>query len=137
MVAGKLIHSLGKVMQKSILITGCSSGIGLVAAQDLKNRGYRILAACRKLQDVEKMALFGLEGIELDLDDSTSVERAAAQIIALTNGRLYGLFNNGGFGVYGSLQSISRQQLEKQFATNLFWNPSIDTVAIARHVATR
>ena len=107
-------------MQKAVLITGCSSGIGLIAAQDLRNRGYRVLAACRKPQDVENMRQLGLEGIELDLDDSSSVERAAAQVIELTGNRLYGLFNNGGFGVYGPLSSISRQQLERQFATNLF-----------------
>ncbi|MHA7848061.1 SDR family oxidoreductase [Serratia sp. D1N4] len=107
-------------MQKAILITGCSSGIGLIAAQDLRNRGYRVLAACRKPQDVENMQQLGLEGIELDLDDSASVERAAAQVIEMTNGRLYGLFNNGGYGVYGKLSAISRQQLEQQFSTNLF-----------------
>ncbi|KAH8299100.1 hypothetical protein KR044_009368, partial [Drosophila immigrans] len=113
-------RTLGKVMQKAVLITGCSSGIGLIAAQDLRNRGYRVLAACRKPQDVENMRQLGLEGIELDLDDSASVERAAAEVIALTGGRLYGLFNNGGFGVYGPLSRISRCQLERQFATNLF-----------------
>lgn len=107
-------------MQKAVLITGCSSGIGLIAAQDLHRRGYRVLAACRKPQDVEKMRELGLEGIELDLDDSASVERAAAQVIELTQGRLYGLFNNAGFGVYGPLSSISRQQLEQQFSANLF-----------------
>lgn len=107
-------------MQKAVLITGCSSGIGLIAAQDLRNRGYRVLAACRKPEDVEKMRQLGLEGIELDLDDSASVDRAAAQVIALTNGRLYGLFNNAGFGVYGPLSSVSRQQLERQFSANLF-----------------
>ncbi|MFI0489287.1 MAG: SDR family oxidoreductase [Yersinia sp. (in: enterobacteria)] len=107
-------------MQRTVLITGCSSGIGLVAAQDLKNRGYRVLAACRKPDDVAKMMQWSLEGIELDLDDCANVERAAEQVIQLTNGRLYGLFNNGGFGLYGSLQTLSRQQLEKQFSTNLF-----------------
>lgn len=107
-------------MQKAILITGCSSGIGLIAAQDLQNRGYRVLAACRKPQDVENMRRLGMEGIALDLDDSTSVERAAAQVIELTNGRLYALFNNAGFGVYGPLSSVSRQQLEQQFSANLF-----------------
>lgn len=86
-------------MQKAILITGCSSGIGLTAAQDLRNRGYRVLAACRKPQDVEVMRDLGMEGIELDLDDSESVERAAAEVIRITEGRLYALFNNGGFGL--------------------------------------
>lgn len=94
-------------MSKAVLITGCSSGIGLIAAQDLHNRGYRVLAACRKPQDVEIMHQLGLEGIELDLDDSDSVERAAAQVITLTGGKLYALFNNGGFGMYGALSSSS------------------------------
>lgn len=107
-------------MQKAVLITGCSSGIGLLAAQDLHQRGYRVFAACRKPDDVQRMTQLGLQGIELDLDDSGSVERAAAQVIELTRGRLYGLFNNGGYGVYGALQTISRQQLEQQFASNLF-----------------
>lgn len=102
-------------MQKAVLITGCSSGIGLVAAQDLKNRGYRVLAACRKPDDVAKMVQLGLEGIELDLDDSASVERAAAQVIELTGGRLYGLFNNGGFGLYGSLHTILANSWKSSF----------------------
>lgn len=107
-------------MQKAILITGCSSGIGLAAALDLKKRGYRVLPTCRKPKDVAYMVSQGFDSIELDLDDSASVENAADKVIQLTNSRLYGLFNNGGFGLYGTLQSISRQQLEKQFATNLF-----------------
>ncbi|MBW7981933.1 SDR family oxidoreductase [Enterobacillus tribolii] len=107
-------------MQKNILITGCSSGIGWTAAQDLRNRGYRVLAACRKPQDVAIMQELGMTGIELDLDDAASVERAAQEVLRQTNGRLYALFNNGGFGLYGPLNTISRAQLEQQFATNLF-----------------
>lgn len=107
-------------MQKVVLITGCSSGIGLVAAQDLRQRGYRVLAACRKTQDIENLQQLGFETILLDLDDQESVERAAAEVLALTNNRLYGLFNNAGYGVYGPLQTISRAQFEQQFSTNLF-----------------
>ncbi|MDX5628174.1 MULTISPECIES: SDR family oxidoreductase [unclassified Brenneria] len=107
-------------MQKTVLITGCSSGIGLIAAQDLHKRGYRVLAACRRPEDVERMAELGLEGIELNLDDAGSVEKAAARVIALTGNRLYGLFNNAGYGLYGLLSGISRRQLEHQFSSNLF-----------------
>ncbi|MEQ1962007.1 SDR family oxidoreductase [Xenorhabdus khoisanae] len=107
-------------MQKAILITGCSSGIGLAAAKTLHQRGYRVLAACRKPDDLAHMRELGFEPIELDLDDKESVERAAKTVIELTNGRLFGLFNNGGFGVYGPLESISREQMEKQFSTNFF-----------------
>ncbi|TNV20674.1 SDR family oxidoreductase [Buttiauxella sp. B2] len=107
-------------MQKSVLITGCSSGIGLACAQDLKRQGYRVLAACRKPEDVERMNQSGFTGVQLDLDSPESIKTAAAYIIELTDNRLYGLFNNGGFGVYGPLQTLSREQLEQQFSTNLF-----------------
>jgi short-subunit dehydrogenase len=107
-------------MQKSVLITGCSSGIGLACAQDLKRQGYRVLAACRKPEDVERMNQSGFTGVLLDLDSPESVKTAAAYVIELTDNRLYGLFNNGGFGVYGPLQTLSREQLEQQFSTNLF-----------------
>ena len=82
-------------------MTGCSSGIGLESALDLTRQGFRVLAACRKAEDVARMQELGLTGILLDLDDPQSVERAAAEVIALTDNRLYGLFNNAGYGVYG------------------------------------
>lgn len=107
-------------MQKSILITGCSSGIGLTAAVALQQRGYRVLAACRRAEDVASMNALGLEGVLLDLDDERSVHKAAAEVIERTNGRLYALFNNAGYGVYGPLQSIARTQLQQQFEANLF-----------------
>lgn len=107
-------------MQKSVLVTGCSSGIGLESALDLKRKGFRVLAACRKGEDVARMQELGLTGILLDLDDPQSVENAAAEVIALTENRLYGLFNNAGYGVYGPLTTISRQQMEQQFSANFF-----------------
>jgi NAD(P)-dependent dehydrogenase (short-subunit alcohol dehydrogenase family) len=110
----------GKDMQKSVLITGCSSGIGLVAANDLLARGYRVLAACRRADDVARMDELGFTGILLDLDDPASVDAAADRVLALTDHCLHGLFNNGGFGQYGPLTSVSRQQLEQQFSTNFF-----------------
>ena len=107
-------------MQKRILITGCSSGIGLAAAHDLQARGYHVLAACRRPDDVARMETLGFTGIALDLDDPASVDAAAEKVIALTGNCLHGLFNNGGYGQYGPLSSVSRQQLERQFSTNLF-----------------
>ncbi len=103
-------------MQKSLLITGCSSGIGLACAHELRRQGFQILAACRKPDDVARMNTLGFTGIELDLDSPQSVE----EVIRLTNNRLYGIFNNGGYGVYGPLSTISRAQMEQQFSTNFF-----------------
>ncbi|EKM0525976.1 SDR family oxidoreductase [Cronobacter turicensis] len=107
-------------MQKSLLITGCSSGIGLACAHELRRQGFQILAACRKPDDVVRMNTLGFTGIELDLDSPQSVEAAAQEVIRLTNNRLYGIFNNGGYGVYGPLSTISRAQMEQQFSTNFF-----------------
>lgn len=107
-------------MQKTVLITGCSSGIGLESAHELKRQGFRVLAACRKSEDVERMNQAGFTGILLDLDSPESVEHAADEVIALTENRLYGLFNNAGFGLYGPLPTISREQMEQQFSANFF-----------------
>ncbi|EOC0399417.1 SDR family oxidoreductase [Cronobacter sakazakii] len=107
-------------MQKSLLIIGCSSGIGLACAHELRRQGFQILAACRKPDDVARMNTLGFIGIELDLDSPQSVEAAAQEVIRLTNNRLYGIFNNGGYGVYGPLSTISRAQMEQQFSTNFF-----------------
>ncbi|MCS2171808.1 SDR family oxidoreductase [Scandinavium sp. TWS1a] len=107
-------------MQKTVLITGCSSGIGLESALELKRQGFRVLAACRKPEDVARMSDQGLTGIILDLDSPDSVDRAADEILTLTENRLYGIFNNAGFGVYGPLNTLSRTQLEQQFSTNVF-----------------
>lgn len=111
---------MGNVMQKAVLITGCSSGIGLVAARYLRARGYRVLAACRQTRDVARLATEGFEAVALDLDDPQSVDAAADQVLRLTGNRLYGLFNNAGYGMYGRLDTLSRSQLEQQFSANLF-----------------
>ncbi|MBX4133266.1 SDR family oxidoreductase [Frischella sp. Ac48] len=107
-------------MMKSIFITGCSSGIGFLAANALKARGYRVITSCRKPHDVERLVALGFESVLLDLDDPQSVTQAAQQVLALTDNNLYALFNNAGYGVYGKLSAISRQQLEQQFSTNFF-----------------
>lgn len=95
-------------MQKSVLITGCSSGIGLESALELKRQGFHVLAGCRKPDDVERMNSMGFTGVLIDLDSPESVDRAADEVIALTDNCLYGIFNNAGFGMYGSLSTISR-----------------------------
>ncbi|MFD1260544.1 SDR family oxidoreductase [Entomomonas asaccharolytica] len=107
-------------MAKTIFITGCSSGIGLTSAHYLKSLGFRVITSCRKESDFHNLQQQGFEVVLLDLDNSESINQASLQIAAMSQGRLYGLFNNAGFGIYGPLQEISRQQLEQQFATNVF-----------------
>jgi NAD(P)-dependent dehydrogenase (short-subunit alcohol dehydrogenase family) len=107
-------------MARSILITGCSSGIGLAAAQALAVRGWRVFATARKPEDVERLAAMGFEALRLDLDDSDSIRTAVAEVLARTQGRLDALFNNGGFGQVGAVEDLTRDALRAQFETNLF-----------------
>lgn len=105
---------------KSILITGCSSGIGYHAAQTLKARGYRVFATARKAEDVARLHAEGLESLQLDLSDSASIQNAVQDILASTGGTLDALFNNGGYGQPGAVEDLSRDVLRAQFETNVF-----------------
>lgn len=106
--------------ERAILITGCSSGIGLCVAQGLRMRGYRVFATARKLQDVDRLNALGLESLPLDLDDSDSIDWAVDEILRRTGDRLYGLFNNGAYGQPGAVEDLRREVLRAQFETNVF-----------------
>jgi NAD(P)-dependent dehydrogenase (short-subunit alcohol dehydrogenase family) len=106
--------------RRSILITGCSTGIGRCLAEGLQTRGYRVFATARKSQDVDELNSIGLESLQLDLDDSDSIQQAVKTILERTGGELYALINNGAWGQPGAVEDLSRDMLRKQFETNLF-----------------
>lgn len=105
---------------KSILITGCSSGIGLETALTLQKRGYRVFAAARKAADIVKLQAAGLESVQLDVNDSTSITQALASILEKTGGTLDALFNNAGIMQAGAIEDLSREMNRAQFETNVF-----------------
>ncbi|BDY12503.1 SDR family oxidoreductase [Hydrogenimonas cancrithermarum] len=105
---------------KSVLITGCSSGIGHHCAHALLGAGYRVIAAARKEKDVERLKEEGFEALQLDLDRSDSIDRAVERLHALTDGKLYAVFNNAAYGQPGAVEDLSREVLRRQFETNLF-----------------
>ncbi len=105
---------------RAVLITGCSSGIGRCVAEGLQQRGYRVFATARKMEDVEELQAAGLESLQLDLDDSASIQAAVDHILEQTGGTLYGLFNNGAYGQPGAVEDLRRKVLRAQFETNLF-----------------
>lgn len=105
---------------KAVLITGCSTGIGYHTAKVLRDRGYRVLATARKLSDVDRLTREGFEVAQLDLDSSQSIQHAAQWALARTDGKLYGLFNNGAYGQPGAVEDLSRDVLRQQFETNVF-----------------
>ncbi|MBT3309024.1 MAG: SDR family oxidoreductase [Gammaproteobacteria bacterium] len=106
--------------QKTILITGCSSGIGLRCAEILKQRGWRVFASARNRADVEQLQGQGFESLQLDLDDSHSIQSAVKRTLELSGGTLDALFNNGAYGQPGAVEDLSRDTLRRQFETNLF-----------------
>lgn len=113
---------------KSILITGCSSGIGLCAARLLQERGYLVVAGVRKEEDIEKTKAVGLKHvIQLDLDSSESIERAVEQTLKICDGNLFALFNNGAYGQPGAVEDLSRDTLRKSFESNLFGTHELTT----------
>ncbi len=105
---------------KSILISGCSSGIGLCVARGLRQRGYQVIASARREADVEKLRQEGFSAVQLDLDDTDAIRRAVNETLAITGGELFALFNNGAYGQPGAVEDLSRDTLRAQFETNLF-----------------
>ncbi len=105
---------------KSILITGCSSGIGHDAAHRLAARGWRVFATCRQEADCERLRDEGLESFQLDYADEASITSAVAECLSRTDGRLDALFNNGAFAIPGPVEDVPRDALRAIFETNLF-----------------
>ena len=106
--------------QKSILITGCSSGIGYDAAHGLAARGWRVFATCRKQDDCVRLRAEGVESFVLDYANEASVSAALAQVLAATGGTLDALFNNGAFALPGAAEDLPRAGLREVFETNVF-----------------
>jgi NAD(P)-dependent dehydrogenase (short-subunit alcohol dehydrogenase family) len=105
---------------QTILITGCSTGIGYACAKGLKARGYRVFATARKPEDLKRLEDEGLEALYLDYRKSVSVQACAKEVAKRTGGSLYALFNNGAYGQPGAVEDIPRTVMEEQFAANFF-----------------
>ena len=115
---------------KTILITGCSTGIGHVTANMLRQRGHVVIASARKAEDVARLRAEGFSAVQLDLADSASIARAVEQTLDLTGGKLDALFNNGAFGQPGAVEDLSREVLRFQFETNLFGTHELTNLVI-------
>ncbi len=107
-------------MERTLLITGCSSGIGETCALGMKARGWRVFATARREEDLERLSAAGLEAVHLDYDEPESVEACVSTVAAATHGRLDALFNNGAYGQPGAVEDLTRDVLRRQFETNVF-----------------
>ncbi|MBK0327717.1 SDR family NAD(P)-dependent oxidoreductase [Rhodobacteraceae bacterium F11138] len=116
-------------MQKSILITGCSSGIGLDAAQHVRARGWRVFAACRQQADCDRLIEQGFDSPRIDYCDPASIRTGLSQVLKATGGTLNALFNNGAHQLAGLVEDLPTDGLRAIFEANLFgWHD------LTRHV---
>ncbi len=106
--------------ERTILITGCSSGIGRACALGLRERGWRVFATARKEADLHELRAHGLEALYLDYAEPESIRACVARVAEHTDGRLFALFNNGAYGQLGAVEDLSREVLEAQFQANFF-----------------
>ncbi|WGH79189.1 SDR family oxidoreductase [Jannaschia ovalis] len=107
-------------MTRSILITGCSSGIGLDAARALKDRGWHVFAACRKAEDCARLRAEGFESPRIDYEAPDTVAAGLDEVLAATGGRLDALFNNGAYAIPGLVEDMPTEALRAIFEANLF-----------------
>lgn len=117
--------------KKTILITGCSSGIGYHCAKRLKDEEkYRLIITARKDKDIQRLISEGFEVIKMDMSESASVQKGFKRVLAKTGGELYALFNNAGFGQPGAVEDLSRDALKEQFETNVFGAIELTNLAL-------
>ena len=109
-----------KTTQRSILITGASTGIGLATAQAFKMRGWRVLATARKPADLDRLSRSeGLEVVPLELTDESSIAACAEDVLRRTGGKLTALYNNAAYGVVGAVEDIPAALLRHHLEANV------------------
>jgi NAD(P)-dependent dehydrogenase (short-subunit alcohol dehydrogenase family) len=108
------------MQQKSILITGSSSGIGYCAAVGLKKRGWRVFASCRKSEDCARLIAAGFESPRIDYADTATITAGLDEVLEATGGTLDAVFNNGAYGVPGAVEDLPTDALRAIFETNFF-----------------
>ncbi|MGR3621852.1 SDR family NAD(P)-dependent oxidoreductase [Pseudophaeobacter sp.] len=107
-------------MQKTILITGCSSGIGLDAARGMRDRGWRVFASCRQDADCDRLRAEGFDSPRIDYCDAASITAGLAEVLKATGGTLDVLFNNGAHGLPGAVEDLATAGLRDIFESNVF-----------------
>lgn len=110
----------GSAAARSILITGCSSGIGASAARLLRGRNWRVFPTARRLEDVAELKAQGFEAFLLDYENEATIQAALGEILERSGGRLDALFNNGAYAVPCALEDLPTDALRGLFEANFF-----------------
>lgn len=106
--------------QRTILVTGCSSGIGAHCARALKADGWRVFATARQPEDIEALAADGLEAFYLDYREEDSINALFEAVMERTGGTLDALFNNGAYAQPGAVEDVPTKALREQFEAGFF-----------------
>lgn len=106
-------------ISKSVLITGCSTGIGRASAERLAERGHRVYATARRLESIEDLAGKGCELLSLDVTDDESMV-AAVKAVEDAEGAVGALVNNAGYSQGGAVETVPMDALRQQIETNFF-----------------
>ena len=106
-------------MNRIALVTGASSGIGAMAANELAGAGFVVYAAARRVEKMEELKKFGIRPVPLDLTDEKSV-LACVETVFAESGRIDVLVNNAGYGSYGAIEDVPLSEAKRQFDVNLF-----------------
>ncbi|MDG1472808.1 MAG: SDR family NAD(P)-dependent oxidoreductase [Ascidiaceihabitans sp.] len=106
--------------QKSILITGCSSGIGLASAMGLRERGWRVFASCKQQVDCDRLRAMGFDSPRIDYTDTASIHSGLNEVLETTGGTLDALFNNGAHAIPGAVEDMPTDALRSIFESNFF-----------------
>jgi NAD(P)-dependent dehydrogenase (short-subunit alcohol dehydrogenase family) len=116
-------------MQKTVLITGCSSGIGAALASDFHKRGHRVYATARRRESLAALEAQGVHGLVLDVNDDASIAAALA-VVARDVGHLDLLVNNAGFSQVGAVVDLTRDDLRRQYETNVIAPAAVTAQAV-------
>ena len=108
------------MVKRSILITGCSSGIGLAAAMKLREEGWRVFASCKQQVDCDRLRTMGFEAPRIDYTDTESIHQGLNEVLEATDGTLDALFNNGAHAIPGAVEDMPTDALRSIFEANFF-----------------
>lgn len=105
--------------QKVALVTGASSGMGHMFAQQLQDAGFLVYGVARRVERMEDLRCRGIKTVAMDITDDGSMSLGIAQILSET-GRIDVLVNNAGYGSYGAVEDVPLEEARRQFEVNVF-----------------
>lgn len=116
-------------MAKTVLITGASGGIGRATAEIFARKGWNVAATSRRADKNLFAGIPNVRAYTLDVTDTSSIDKAFAKVIKDFGG-IDAVVNNAGYGLDGIFETLSEEQIQKQFDTNVFGLMNVTRAAI-------